>query len=89
MSYMRVKLLKHGNSLGFNIPAAQAHLAHLTPGQEFELSVLEDGTLTFRPLQRRRSRYSVDELLEGVPEDGLRYEDVPEPGLVGKEAEWL
>lgn len=86
---MKVKLLKHGNSLGFNIPAAQAQLAHLAPGQEFELSLLEDGTLAFKPLQRRRSRYSVDDLLEGMPEGGLRYEDVPEQELIGKEADWL
>ncbi|BDP44256.1 hypothetical protein DAETH_42250 (plasmid) [Deinococcus aetherius] len=86
---MKVKLLKHGNSLGFNIPAAQAQLAHLVPGQEFELSMLEDGTLAFKPLRRRRSRYDIEELLEGMPEGHLRYEDMPEQDLVGKEAEWL
>lgn len=52
-----------------------------------KLSAAEDRTLTLRPACRR---YSVTELLEGVPNKGLLYEDVPDfPVPLGKEAEWL
>ncbi len=84
---MRVKVSKHGNSLGFNVPA---QAAALEVGREYELKVEESGALIFKPL-RRRTKLTIDELLEGLPTDGSLHYDEPweNAPLVGKEKEWL
>ncbi|WP_102125244.1 AbrB/MazE/SpoVT family DNA-binding domain-containing protein [Deinococcus planocerae] len=85
---MRVKLSRHGNSLGIVVPASVVREGGLEAGQEYELEVTAGGELRLIPARRRRSRYTSEELLAGVPEEPLRYEDVPEYSPVGRELEW-
>ncbi|WP_019587503.1 AbrB/MazE/SpoVT family DNA-binding domain-containing protein [Deinococcus apachensis] len=86
---MRVKLSRYGNSLGFVVPASVVREEALEPGQEYELEVTADGGFRLSPPRtRRRSRYSAKELLRGVPEEPLRYEDVPECVPAGRELDW-
>ncbi|WP_034386862.1 AbrB/MazE/SpoVT family DNA-binding domain-containing protein [Deinococcus sp. YIM 77859] len=85
---MRVKLSKHGNSLGFVVPASVVREEGLEAGQEYELEVAEGGEFRLIPARRRRSRYTVEELLAGMPEEPLRYEDIPEYVPVGRELDW-
>lgn len=83
---MRVKVRKQGNSLGFVVPASVVQAAELRVGLEYELVVQDDGELRSLPAQqRRRSRYTAAELLQGIPEKPLRYEDVPDYLPVSRE----
>jgi|GEM_PF-5111495 len=90
---MEVRTLKHGNSLGINLPSSVVKSAGIVENQTFELNVREDGSLLLLPVSkpaRRKSKYTAEMLLEGVPQHGLAYEDVSlELELLGKEAEWL
>lgn len=82
---MRVKLSKHGNSLGFVVPASIVREAALEIGQEYELT-LKNSELRFTPRQKkRRSRYTAAELLQDVPVGTLNYDDVPEYVPMGRE----
>lgn len=87
---MRVKLSKHGNSLGFVVPASVAREGGLEAGQEYELEVSAEGELHLLPRHRPvwRPDMSIDELLAGLPEASLKYEDVPEYTPVGRELDW-
>ena len=81
---MRIKVSKHGNSVGFNVPS---QAAALEVGREYSLSVDESGVLIFSPL---RHKFTFQELLEGLPEGKLSYDEAWEAmPLVGKEKEWL
>ena len=90
---MEVRTLKHGNSLGFNLPSSVVKSAGIVENQTFELNVREDGSFLLLPVSkrvRRKSKYTVEALLEGIPQDGLRYDDISlELELLGKESEWL
>ena len=82
---MRVKLSKHGNSLGFVVPASIVREAALEIGQEYELT-MNNNELLFTPSQKkRRSKYTAAELLKNVPTGSLTYEDVPEYVPMGQE----
>ncbi|ABF46230.1 transcriptional regulator/antitoxin, MazE [Deinococcus geothermalis DSM 11300] len=87
---MRVKLSKHGNSLGFVVPASVVREGGLEAGQEYELEVTEGGEFRLLPSQRPvwRPDISLDELLAGLPEEPLKYEDIPEYRPVGRELDW-
>ncbi|MEF2278706.1 AbrB/MazE/SpoVT family DNA-binding domain-containing protein [Deinococcus sp. YIM 134068] len=87
---MRVKLNKHGNSLGFVVPASVVREGGLEAGQEYELEVTEGGALHLMPTHRPvwRPDLSIDDLLAGLPEEPLKYEDVPEYVPVGRELDW-
>ncbi|WP_027460189.1 AbrB/MazE/SpoVT family DNA-binding domain-containing protein [Deinococcus murrayi] len=83
---MRVKLSRHGNSLGFVVPARVVREAGLEVGREYELQLDgPEGGFRLIPVQRRRSRYTAEQLLAGIPEGTLRYEDVPDYVPVGRE----
>lgn len=84
---MRVRLSKHGNSLGFVVPASVVREEGLEAGQEYELEVTEGGEFRLIPARRRRSRYTAEELLAGMPEEPLRY-DIPEYLPAGRELDW-
>ena len=87
---MRVRLSKHGNSLGFVVPASVVREGGLEAGQEYELDVAAGGEFHLSPVHRLlwRPDLSIDELLAGLPEGPLRYEDVPEYEPVGRELDW-
>lgn len=87
---MRVKLSRHGNSLGLVIPASVVREEALEAGQEYELEVTADGELRLLPGGRPvwRPDLSLDDLLAGLPEGPLEYEDVPEYRPVGRELDW-
>lgn len=87
---MRVKIRKQGNSLGFTIPAAAARLTELAVGQEYELHIDNQGGFHFKPavVSGWIPDMSVDELLAGLPEGPLRYEDIPEYVPMGRELDW-
>lgn len=87
---MRVKLSKHGNSLGFVVPASVVREEALEAGQEYELQVQEGGGLRLMPTRRPvwRPDLSIDELLAGLPEEPLKYGDVPEYMPLGRELDW-
>ncbi|CAM3652384.1 Transcriptional regulator/antitoxin, MazE [Deinococcus saxicola] len=86
---MRVKLRKQGNSLGFVVPASVVQAIELKVGLEYELVVQGDSELHFvLARQQRRSRYTAAQLLKGIPEEPLRYEDVPDYLPVGRELDW-
>lgn len=87
---MRVKLSRHGNSLGFVVPASVVREGALQAGQEYELEVTADGGIRLSPANSPvwRPDLSIEELLAGLPEEPLRYEDVPEYRPVGRELDW-
>ncbi|MPY67277.1 transcriptional regulator/antitoxin MazE [Deinococcus sp. SDU3-2] len=87
---MRVKLGKHGNSLGFVVPASVVREEALEAGQEYELTVAANGGFHLLPVERPvwRPDLSIDELLAGLPEGPLKYEDIPEYRPVGRELDW-
>ena len=87
---MRVKLSKHGNSLGVILPASVVASLGLRAGIPFELDATPDGHLQLAPISRRRSSLNALDLLDGIPEGGLHYDDLPADLLpVGKENGWL
>ena len=87
---MRVKLSKHGNSLGVILPASVVASLGLRAGIPFELDASPDGHLQLTPTTPRRSALNVLDLLDGIPYGGLHYDDLPmDVLLVGKESEWL
>lgn len=87
---MRVKLSRHGNSLGIVVPASVVREEGLEAGQEYELEVTASGELHLAPVSRPvwRPDMSIEELLAGLPEEPLKYEDVPDYRPVGRELDW-
>ena len=78
---MVTTVAKWGNSLAVRIPQNLAKEMHLLEGAEIELGVV-NGALVIKP--RRRKRYSLDELVEGITPENLHAE--VEDGLaVGNE----
>jgi antitoxin MazE len=71
---MIVEFCKWGNSLAVRIPKAVADAIKASDGKRAELKV-ENGTLVLRPIVKpaHKSRYTLDELL-----DGLTRDDVPQ-----------
>jgi antitoxin component of MazEF toxin-antitoxin module len=49
-----VTLTKWGNSIGIRIPAAIIKEAHLSPGEELEIKVDENGTLTLISIKHQQ-----------------------------------
>lgn len=87
---MRVKLSRYGNSLGFVVPASVIRAEALEAGQEYELEVMGNGELRLSPACRPvwKPDLSIGDLLAGLPEEPLKYEDVPEYTPVGRELDW-
>lgn len=87
---MRVKLSRHGNSLGIVVPASVVREEGLEAGQEYELEVTAGGGLQLSPVSRPiwRPDISIEELLAGLPEEPLKYEDVPDYRSLGRELDW-
>ncbi|GAA5500863.1 hypothetical protein Dxin01_00591 [Deinococcus xinjiangensis] len=87
---MRIRVGKHGNSLGFVIPASVVRERGLEVGQEYELQLTSSGGLELLPVNQViwKPDLSIDELLAGLPQEKLVYEDVPEYVPMGKELDW-
>ncbi|CAM3772489.1 MazE family transcriptional regulator [Deinococcus frigens] len=87
---MRVKIRKQGNSLGFVVPASIVQAAELKVGLEYELQIDGQGGLYFKPavVNGWVPDMSVDELLAGLPDGPLHYEDLPEYVPMGRELDW-
>ncbi len=85
---MRVKLSKHGNSLGFVVPASIVREAALEIGREYELKTTPDGGLQPTTQLVWRPDLTIEEMLAGLPEQSLTYEDVSEYIPVGRELDW-
>ena len=79
---MKVKVQKWGNSLAVRIPKSFAVQTEIEQDSVVDLSVLE-GNIIVKP-EKRKPKYTLEELLEGVTEENLHGEiDFGKP--VGKE----
>lgn len=75
----KVTLTKWGNSIGVRIPATVLQKAHLTPGEQLEISVNKQGKLTLSPIHNVQEGWTEafnaiadaggDEILVDVPND--------------------
>ncbi len=63
---MITKLQKWGNSQGLRIPKELLESAHLTKGDEVELSVME-GKILITPVKQIRGKCSLKELVARIP----------------------
>ncbi len=81
---MKTKVQKWGNSLALRIPKSFAAETQLEPDTEVDLSLVE-GKLVVTPVtKRKRSKYSLEQLVEGITEENTHAEiDTGEP--VGNE----
>jgi antitoxin MazE len=67
---MKTEFVKWGNSLALRIPAAFASEVGASEGKTAEMTVEDDALIVKVTRPRRRRRYSLGELLEGItPED--------------------
>ena len=66
---MKIEFAKWGNSLAVRIPSALAKEIGAAEGRKAEMTV-ENGALVLRPAARarKRRRYTLDELLDGMTE---------------------
>ena len=62
---MKTEVKKWGNSLAFRLPKGITEQLGLRDGSSIELELVPGGVL-LKPAKVRRSRYSIDELLQGV-----------------------
>jgi antitoxin MazE len=71
---MEAILRKWGNSIGLRIPAGLMAELNLSENSTVDLRV-EDGKLIMAPRQQRRKwKYSLDDLLAGVTEENIHPE---------------
>ncbi len=70
---MRAQLKKWGNSLALRVPARLLAELDLSENSIVDLRV-EDGRLIIAPVQRRKWKYSLEELLAGVSEENIHPE---------------
>lgn len=79
---MKTEIKKWGNSLGFRLPKGIVEQLNLRDGSAVELELVTGGVL-LKPTKLRRSRYNIEELLEGVSRDSIHLLEDDEP--VGRE----
>ncbi len=68
---MRIQIQKWGNSLALRIPKAFAIESNVTSGSTVEVSI-ENGNIVAKPI--KESKYTLEELLEGLTDDQLHGE---------------
>ena len=68
---MRVQIQKWGNSLALRIPKAFAVESNVTSGTTVDVSI-ENGSIVVTPI--RETKYTLEELLEGITEENLHGE---------------
>ena len=62
---MKTEFLKWGNSLALRVPATFAKEIGASAGKAADMAI-QDGALVVRVRKRKRRRYSLKELLEGI-----------------------
>jgi len=80
---MKGQVKKWGNSLAVRIPAPVADELGLQDNAPVQLEVV-DGKLTIQPLSRRRNKYTLAELVEGITPENM-HPAVEVSGPVGDE----
>jgi len=65
---MVTKIQKWGNSQGLRIAREVLEEAHVSVGDEVEVSA-DDGVILVTPVKRVRGRYDLQDLLAQIPED--------------------
>lgn len=80
---MKSQVKRWGNSLAVRIPAAIADELGLRDNAPVQLEVT-DGKLTIQSLSRRRNKYTLAELVEGITHDNI-HQAVEVSGPVGNE----
>ncbi len=79
---MKVKIQKWGNSLAVRIPKSFAVQTEIEQNSFVDLSIIE-GNIIVKP-EKRKPKYTLEELLEGVTEENLHGE-IDFGKIVGKE----
>ena len=67
---MRARLKKWGNSLAVRVPSGPLTELDLSENSIVDLTS-ENGKLIVAPLKKRRWKYSLEELLEGIEEGNI------------------
>ena len=62
---MKTEFLKWGNSLALRVPATFAKEIGASAGKAADMAI-QDGALVVRVRKKKRRRYSLKELLEGI-----------------------
>lgn len=70
---MKAQLKKWGNSLALRVPTGLLAELNLSENSTVDLRV-EDGKLIIAPMQKRKWKYSLEELLAGVNEENIHPE---------------
>jgi antitoxin MazE len=71
---MKTEFLKWGNSLAVRVPSAFARELGASEGKRAEMTV-EDGTLIIKMAKpRRRRRYRLEDLIDGITEENRHSE---------------
>jgi antitoxin MazE len=70
---MRAQLKKWGNSLALRVPTGLLAELNLSENSTVDLRV-EDGKLIIAPMQKKKWKYSLEELLAGVSEENIHPE---------------
>ena len=72
---MIIEFRKWGNSLAVRIPKALADAIKVSDGKRAEIKI-ENGSLVLRPIVKpaRKTRYTLDELLNGMTHDNVPQE---------------
>jgi antitoxin MazE len=70
---MRAQLKKWGNSLALRVPTGLLAELNLSENSTVDLKV-EDGKLIIAPMQKKKWKYSLEELLAGVSEENIHPE---------------
>ena len=70
---MKTRVQKWGNSLALRIPKSFAAETQLGPDTEVDLSLVE-GKLIVTPVKAKRSKYTLEQLVEGITEENSHAE---------------
>lgn len=70
---MQTRVRKWGNSIALRIPKAFAKHMNLQEDELVEITLVEGGLL-IKPKTRRRSKYTLEELLEGITHENIHGE---------------
>jgi antitoxin MazE len=71
---MKTEFVKWGNSLALRIPAAFAKEVGASEGKRAEMTVEDDALIVKVARSKRRRRYSLGELIEGITPENYHSE---------------
>ncbi len=81
---MVTRIQKWGNSQGLRLPKQVLEDAHLSLGDDVDITV-QDGLIVIAPSRRVRGRQSLEELVSRIPKD-YKAEEIDWGKPVGREA---